>query len=110
MVMEIISIFFPTILSFHIHVKRAGISKVELWYFIRVYGLYALVQNFITWIIVDYGLGIVVNEDAFTSMQFDIKYLSIAVIVSFCLPYIWELISKYISVHVEIEEKTSEQN
>ena len=108
--MELITIFFPAILSFHIHVKRAEIAKLEVWYFIRVYGLYALVQNFTTWIIVNYGLGIVVNEDAFTSMQFDIKYLSIAILVSTCIPYIWELFNKYINVHVEIEEKTNEKN
>lgn len=101
--MEMIGLFFPAMVS--VLVKSRMDPEFD-WHMPRVlfrYGIYVLINVFLTECIITYGLGISgVTSDALTSFPFFIKYTVIAVVMAGLVPYVEEIVGKYIRLTVTV--------
>ena len=105
--MEWICWLFPACVAKTIVYKRSKAGKEELNSVKEIcsWGCWVLGINILTMIIIMYCLGIGnVLLDAFSSLSFALKYLVIATVMAVILPYIIEILGKYISVSVEIDK------
>lgn len=100
--MIIIGLFFPSLIAMAIYRKRSkGVSSGWQPMIIR-YGVYVLLNTWITQALITYLLGQgQVTESALTSFPFFIKYVVIASACAVILPYIEEMIKKCIGVSVD---------
>ena len=106
--MKLVCILAPALIAFSIRKKRGYMSGNPIDTVIA-YGLWTLIINFISMSIVAYVIGINdVNASALDSFGFATKYIVISAIVAVIMPYIVEILSKYISVSFSIE--TSEED
>ena len=97
--MEIIGIFFPAIISVWIKHTRNTEATWNIPKVLFEYGIYVLINVFITVSTISYGLGISgVTVDALNSFPFFIKYTIIASTAAICVPYAEEIIRKYIKI------------
>lgn len=63
------------------------------------YGLYVLINVFLTECTITYALGMSgVTSDALNSFSFFTKYILIAVIMAVMVPYVEEIVKKYFQV------------
>lgn len=102
--MEIIGLFFPAIVSVWIRHSR---NKELTWSMPKIlfeYGINVLVNVFTAGCIITYGLGVSgVTADALNSFPFFIKYTVIALAAAAIVPYVEEIIRKYIKVTVAVK-------
>lgn len=109
--MQIIGLFFPALISIIIRHTR---DKEQLWEMpvtlIR-YGIYVLYNVLLTTVIITYGLNNSgVTVDAFESFPFFTKYVTIAIMVAIFLPYVEEMIKKYIRVTFTVKVRDEKEN
>lgn len=101
--MEIIGLFFPAIVS--VWIKHARNENL-VWSMPKIlfeYGIYVLINVFITGCTITYGLGLSgVTSDALNSFPFFTKYVIIALAAAIVVPYIEEIIRKYIKVTLTV--------
>lgn len=97
--MRIIGLFFPALIS--VSIKHARNSELT-WQMPKIlaeYGIYVLINVLITASNITYGLGISgVTVDALESFPFFTKYTIIAIVIAIFIPYVEEIIKKYIEV------------
>lgn len=101
--MEIIGLFFPAIVSVMIRNRRNTESDWRMPVILFRYGIYVLVNVFLTVCVITYGLGMSgVTADAFNSFPFFTKYTVIALATAVVVPYVEEIIGKYIKVTLTV--------
>lgn len=101
--MEKIGLFCPALISALIKNRKSAEAKRRLPEVLFQYGIYVLVNVFLTGCIITYGLGISgVTGDALTSFPFFIKYTFIASVMAVVVPYAEEIIRKYIRVTLTV--------
>lgn len=105
--MEWICWLFPACIAVIIIDKRKKTGEFvqspvrEIW----SWGSWVVVINGITLFFIMYCLGQEgIMAEAFSSLPFALKYLFIASIVAIIMPYIVEIVKKYINISVEIEK------
>lgn len=116
MIGTVIGILTPAALALKIKIRRQNLmetkcsaaSKLILQYMIEIMKNAFFTTATITYILKVDG----VNFDALSSFPFFTKYIVIAVFYAWVLPYIEEIISKYVGVSfkVEVEKDAEEKN
>lgn len=104
--MEFIALFFPACIAMTIRQKR-GTGCEKQWFMVLLeYGRTVLWCNFLPVVIINYILGMdgVVSE-ALSSFSFFSKYIVIACVCSFLIPYVQEVVSRYIQIRFFLKEK-----
>lgn len=97
--MEMIGLLCPALVSVLIKCNKSTKFEQGVLEGLFRYGIYVLINVFLTGIVITYGLGISgVTSDALCSFPFFIKYTAIALIMAILVPYIEEIISKYIKI------------
>lgn len=97
---ELISLFFPTFISLNIIKKR---KKIDYKNLLIKYPLYNIFINIVVCLIIviykktNYTL---INEN-FNIIEFNLKYIFLALIVAFIAPYIQEFLQKNINFKLE---------
>lgn len=111
--MEIIGLFFPAIVSVLIRNRRNAESDWRMPKVLFRYGIYVLVNVLLSGSFISYGLGISgVTADALQSFPFFIKYTVIALVMAVAVPYMEEIIGKYIQITLRVrtyDEKREER-
>lgn len=103
--MKLIALFGPAILSLAIKKRRMMEKKWDWFTYVREYTVSLLVNVFLAQAVITYVLGIDgVDSTAFESFPFFTKYIVIAVACAWILPYIREVISRYISISFKVGE------
>lgn len=104
--MRIIGLFFPALISVSIKHSR---NPEYTWQFPQIlveYGIYVLVNVLLTTVAVTYVMNVPgVIVDALDSFPFFIKYMVIAVLAAVFVPYIEEMIRKYIHITFTVRTK-----
>lgn len=101
--MEIIGLFFPAIVSVLIKNRRNTEADWRMPRVLFRYGIYVLINVFLTGCIITYGLGVSgVTSDALTSFPFFIKYTVIALVTAVIVPYVEAIIGKYIKLTLTV--------
>ncbi len=96
--MKIIGLFFPAFISLLIKIKRNNKQKWDRLVIIE-YGRYTLINVWLTTVIVVYGFNkFEVMIDSLERFSFFLKYTSIAILIAVLLPYLEEIIKKYIQI------------
>lgn len=109
--MEIIGLFFPAIISVWIKHMRNTEATWNIPKVLFEYGIYVLVNVFITTCTITYGLGISgVTSDALNSFPFFTKYSVIASVAAILVPYAEEIIRKYIKVTLTVRTFHEKEN
>jgi membrane protease YdiL (CAAX protease family) len=103
MEMDLIGLFCPAMVSVLIKNRKGAEADWRMPEILFRYGIYVLVNVFLTGCIITYGLGIPgVTVDALSSFPFFIKYMLIALVAAVMVPYAEEIIRKYIEVTVTV--------
>lgn len=106
--MKWICLLLPACVSMLVIYNRKGgqaTSKnviVDIWR----WGVWVLINNFMTFFTLLYIVGhdsLVV--DVFDSFAFSMKYILIALVYAWIIPYMVEIVKKYISITFTIKEK-----
>ncbi|MDO4304540.1 MAG: hypothetical protein Q4D94_11565 [Bacillota bacterium] len=101
--MTVIGLFFPSFVSMALYMKLSRDTLSRWQTLIIRYGVYVLFNTLITQIVITYLLGISqVEETALKSFPFFVKYVLIALIWAVVLPFMEELLKKYIKVSIKI--------
>ncbi len=101
--MTAIGLFFPSFVSMAFYMKLSKDAVCRWQTFIIRYGVYVLLNTLITQISITYLLGISdVTESALKSFPFFIKYVLIALVFAVVLPFLQEMLKKYLSVSIKI--------
>ncbi len=104
--MEFIALLMPACIAMTIKQRRLAFCDKERIFVLFEYGRMVLWCNLFAIGIITYVFRISnVRSDALNSFPFFMKYVVIASVVSFVIPYISEIIRKYIKVAFYIEEK-----
>ena len=104
--MEFIALFIPSFITMSIKLRRGTLSESGVFSIIFEYAQNVLWTNFFVVSIVTYLLGMDdVQSNALKSFPFFTKYVVIAVIWAFFLPYIQEVGKRYIKIHFHIKEE-----
>ena len=101
--MRYVCIFAPALCTVAIQLNRKCVSERIRDIVIR-YGIWVLMTNLITMSIINYIIGVHdVTADALDSFGFATKYMIISLFMALIMPYIVEVISKYINVSFKVE-------
>lgn len=102
--MEFIALFIPALITVSVRYRR---NKGEMWKwfdYVKEYGVALLVNVIFTQAVIVYVLGATGEGTLdFERFAFSTKYLVIACFLAFVLPYVWEALTKAISVSVEVD-------
>lgn len=105
--MIIIGLFFPSFIALAIYRKRSGGASGGWQSTIIRFGVYVLINTWITQALLTYLLGQgQIVESALTSFPFFTKYVAIASVLASVMPYIEEAIRKGIGVSVEFSKRS----
>lgn len=105
--MIIIGLFFPSFIAMAIYRKRSKGASSGWQPMIIRFGVYVLLNTWITQALITYLLGQgQVTESALTSFPFFIKYVVIASVLAALMPYAEEALRKCIGVSIEFSEKS----
>lgn len=106
----VIAVIGPAMLSMKIKINRNGIGN-QSWYVFFVYYILEILKNtFLTVATITYLFRIDdVQFSAMNSFPFFSKYIIISIVYAFLLPYIEEIIRKYIKVTFGVENKHHEE-
>ncbi len=108
--MRWIALLCPAVLSLWICGNRRLDFFTSTTKAILKYGLYLLVDNWLTVLLITYGLGLMdVVADALESFPFFLKYTLIATVIAFIVPYVEEIVLKYIKVSFIVRTKDEEE-
>lgn len=108
--MQIIGLFFPALISIVIRHTRDKEQMWEMPVTLIRYGIYVLCNVLLTTVIITYGLNISgVTADAFESFPFFTKYVIIAITAAIFLPYLEEMIKKYIKITFTVKVRDEKE-
>ena len=103
--MKYVCIFAPALCAVAIQLNRKSVSEKTMDIVIR-YGIWVLTINLIAMSMVNYIIGIHdVTADALDSFGFATKYMIISLLLALIIPYIVEVIGRFITVSFDIETK-----
>ena len=103
--MKLIALFGPAILSLAIKKRRMIEKKWDWFTYVKEYTVSLLSNVFLSQAVITYVLGLDgVDSTAFESFPFFTKYIVIAVACAWILPYIREVVGRYISVSFKVGE------
>ena len=103
--MEVIGLFFPAIVSMMIRNRRNAESGWRMPAILFRYGIYVLVNVLLTVCVITYGLGLSsVTADALNSFSFFTKYMVIALIMAILVPFVEEIVGKYIQITLTVRD------
>lgn len=101
--MEMIGLFFPAIVSVMISNRRNTESGWRMPTILFRYGIYVLVNVLLTVCVITYGFGLSgVTVDALNSFPFFHKYMVLALIMAILVPFVEEIIRKYIQITLTV--------
>lgn len=101
--MQVIGLFFPAIVSVMIRNRKNTESGWRMPAILFRYGIYVLVNVLLTVCVITYGLGLSgVTVDALNSFPFFTKYTVIALILAFLVPFVEEIIGKYLQITLTV--------
>lgn len=101
--MQVIGLFFPAIVSVMIRNRRNTESDWRMPAILFRYGIYVLVNVLLTVCVITYGLGLSgVTVDALNSFPFFTKYTVVALIMAILVPFVEEIIGKYIQITLTV--------
>lgn len=103
--MKIIALFFPALVSVVIRHKR--MKKLE-WNLLECafeYALLVLINTFMTQAFIVYILKVETDVYSLESFPFFTKYVFFAFIFAFFIPYIEEVIKKYVEISFSVEKQ-----
>lgn len=101
--MDIIGLFFPAIISVQIKHRRNAEAAWNAPKVLLEYGMYVLINVFITAWIVTYGFGLSdVSSGSLHGFAFFIKYTLLASVVAVIVPLAEEIIRKYIRITLSV--------
>lgn len=101
--MEVIGLFFPAIVSVMIRNRRNTESGWRMPVILFKYGIYVLVNVLLTTCVIVYALGLSdVTADALNSFSFFTKYMMIALVMAILVPFVEEIIGKYIQITLTV--------
>lgn len=109
--MEIIGLFGPALVSVGIRYRRQKGTEWNLMRFVMEWGIWTLINVLLTDITITYILGMQdVMEEYLHSFPFFSKYVVIATVFAAVMPYLWEIVHKYISVTftIGVDDETKE--
>lgn len=109
--MKIIALYLPAVISVAIRYQRGNKRKWEVIDYIREYAIAVIVNTVLTQFIVQYLLSSdeIIDISAFERFFFYTKYMVIACILAFILPYVWEVLNKLVSVSFKVGENHEEK-
>lgn len=103
--MEFIALFMPAIITVSVRYRRNAGEMWNWFGYIKEYGIALLVNVVMTQAVVVYVLGATGESVSdFERFAFSTKYLVIACFLAFVLPYVWEALTKAISVSVDVDK------
>lgn len=102
--MSIIALFFPACISMVIRHKRNEKLTWNLAGCILEYAVLTIINVFLSQVVIVNILGITTDSTAFESFPFFTKYLFIASAAAFLVPYVEEVVSRYIKVSFSVGE------
>lgn len=109
--MKIIALFFPALISISIYAKRKSIELTPNLSILIRYGIYVMAVNWCDMSLTTYVFGrdnsILEYMEKWT---FFTKYVFIAILFAWLIPYIEEIIIKFIQINFRIEPKAKEGN
>lgn len=101
--MEMIGLFFPAIASVMIRNRRNTEFGWSMPAILFRYGIYVLINVLLTVCVITYGVGLSgVTADALNSFSFFTKYTVIALIMAILVPFVEEIIGKYIKITLTV--------
>lgn len=101
--MQVIGLFFPAIVSVMIRNRKNTESGWRMPAILFRYGIYVLVNALLTICVITYGLGLSdVTVDALNSFRFFTKYTVIALMMAILVPFVEEIIGKYIQITLTV--------
>lgn len=101
--MQVIGLFFPAIVSVMIRNRKNAESGWRMPTILFRYGIYVLINALLTVCVITYGLGLSgVTVDALNSFPFFTKYTVIALILAILVPFLEEIIGKYIQITLTV--------
>lgn len=101
--MQVIGLFFPAIVSVMIRNRRNTESGWRMPAILFRYGVYVLLNVLLTVCVITYGLGVSgVTVDALNSFPFFTKYTVIAIIMAILVPFVEEIMEKYIQITLTV--------
>lgn len=101
--MILIGLFFPSLITMAIRRKRNSEHEDNWFAFLLEYGQTVLFCNLIIMTIITYVIKIGnVESTAFNSFPFFIKYVVMSVVYSAVIPYLEEIVKKFIQIKFTI--------
>jgi hypothetical protein len=108
--MLFVCVLLPACISVGIQSRRINRSYESLFQELLVYGKWVLAINLLVMMIVKYALRMDgVEQSAFTSFSFSIKYSVIAIVLAIVLPYVLEIWNKYVSITFTVGEDNEKE-
>jgi len=105
--MKYVCILLPAFIA--VAVKNNRGEKKDLLGTILSFGLWTLLLNLINMILITYVLRMDgVTADALESFSFAIKYIVVGSVMAFVLPYVFEIVSKYL--HIDFKVEVADEN
>jgi hypothetical protein len=103
--MLFVCVLLPACIAMGIQSKRISKTYDSLFQELLVYGKWVLTINLLVMMIIKYVLRMDgVEQSAFTSFSFSIKYSVIAIVLAVVLPYMLEIWNKYVSITFTVGE------
>lgn len=108
--MSFIALFLPACISLVIRHRRNQNSVWSMPQSLLEYGILVLINVLLSGSVIVYGLGVSeVNMEAFSSFPFFTKYVMIASVIAYILPYVEEFFRKYISISFEVKKQDEQE-
>lgn len=99
----VISLFFPTFIALAIIKKRDNKSYLDLMFYYPIYNVIINTVVFLIYALKKRGELLLITNH-FTILQFNLKYIIVALVVAVIFPYIKEFIEKNIRIKLEIRK------
>lgn len=107
--MEFIALFTPAVITMSVRYRRNNGKTWEWFQYVKEYIIALFINVLTTQAVITYVLGATGEESGdFARFAFMTKYLIIAGILAFIMPYIGEAFNKAVSVSVTFEERGKE--
>lgn len=109
--MELIALFFPAFISMAVRHRR---NKELSWNVIAClveYAVLVVINVFLGEAVITYGLRMTgVDNTGFSSFGFFTKYLFIASVIAYIVPYVEEVVKKYVSISFSVGDSSEKQD
>lgn len=107
--MEFIALFAPAVITMSVRYTRNNGKTWEWFRYVEEYVIALIINVLTTQAVITYVLRATGEESGdFVRFVFMTKYLFIAGVLAFVMPYIWEAFAKAVSVSVTFQERGKE--